>query len=137
MQPLDLFKGINDIYEGLIFEFITSDIYACNNNFLVSLFNQGFSFRNNVLKFTASRGAQRVGQLFEETLLAWDEPTRWTYRIDRCTAPLAHAQVESTELRESGAGGRIDYFVTWRSELVFDDPGVSMNSLSLAVAFQL
>jgi hypothetical protein len=47
------------------------------------------------------------GELFEETLLAWDEPTRWTYRIDRCTAPLASAQVESTELAEADAGGTI------------------------------
>ena len=38
---------------------------------------------------------------------------------------------------ESSIGDRIDYYVTWRAERVFDDPGVSMNSLSLAVAFQL
>ena len=38
---------------------------------------------------------------------------------------------------ESDIGDRIDYYVVWRSEHVFDDPGVTMNSLSLAVAFQL
>lgn len=51
------------------------------------------------------RAADVEGQLFEETILAWDEPERWAYRIDRCTAPLAHAQVESTELAEDAAGG--------------------------------
>jgi uncharacterized protein YndB with AHSA1/START domain len=51
------------------------------------------------------RTATVSGQLFEETILAWDEPTRWTYRIDRCTAPLASAQVESTELEETQDGG--------------------------------
>lgn len=53
------------------------------------------------------RTARVSGQLFEETLLAWDEPTRWTYRIDRCTAKLASAQVESTELSEARNGGTI------------------------------
>jgi uncharacterized protein YndB with AHSA1/START domain len=51
------------------------------------------------------RTANVEGQLFEETILAWDEPYRWTYRIDRCTAELASAQVESTELAAHGDGG--------------------------------
>ena len=35
-----------------------------------------------------------------------DQPDmRWTYRIDRTTAPLASAQVESTELEEAPGGG--------------------------------
>ena len=53
------------------------------------------------------RTADVNGELFEETMLAWDEPERWTYRIDRCTAPLARAQVESTEFAESGNGGTL------------------------------
>ena len=51
------------------------------------------------------RWADVDGQIFEETMLAWDDLERWTYRIDRTTAPLAHAQVESTELSESPDGG--------------------------------
>ena len=51
------------------------------------------------------------GELFEETILAWDEPRRWTYRIDRCTAPLAHAQVESTELAAAGDGTRVRWIL--------------------------
>ncbi|MHC4453060.1 MAG: SRPBCC family protein [Planctomycetota bacterium] len=53
------------------------------------------------------RTATVSGELFEETVLAWDEPTRWTYRIDRCTAPLASAQVESTEFAEVSNGGTL------------------------------
>lgn len=53
------------------------------------------------------RTARVSGELFEETLLAWEEPSRWTYRIDRSTAPLASAQVESTELEEAAAGGTL------------------------------
>jgi uncharacterized protein YndB with AHSA1/START domain len=53
------------------------------------------------------RTARVSGELFEETILAWDEPSRWTYRIDRSTAPLASAQVESTELEEAAEGGTL------------------------------
>ena len=53
------------------------------------------------------RTANVEGQRFEETILAWDEPARWTYRIDRCTVPLAHAQVESTELSVADDGGTL------------------------------
>jgi uncharacterized protein YndB with AHSA1/START domain len=52
-----------------------------------------------------ARTAEVSGELFEETLLAWDEPKRWSYRIDRCTAPLASAQVESTEFSDRPGGG--------------------------------
>ena len=43
----------------------------------------------------------------EETMLAWDEGRRWAYRIDRSTAPLAKAQLESTELEDCGAGTKV------------------------------
>jgi hypothetical protein len=51
------------------------------------------------------RRADVSGEVFEETILAWDEPIRWIYRIDRCTADLAHAQVEATMLEEQPRGG--------------------------------
>lgn len=51
------------------------------------------------------RTANVSGELFEETILAWDTGSRWTYRIDRCTAPLASAQLESTEFSDSEGGG--------------------------------
>jgi len=54
-------------------------------------------------------GTQRTasvnGVRFEETILAWDEPARWIYRIDRCTGELATAQVEATLLEETSDGG--------------------------------
>ncbi len=56
-------------------------------------------------------GTRRIadvgGWRMEETLLAWDEGRRWAYRIDRSTAPLAKAQLESTELVDHGAGTRV------------------------------
>jgi len=44
---------------------------------------------------------------FEETMLAWDEGRRWAYRIDRCTFPLAKAQLECTDLEDCGTGTRV------------------------------
>ena len=38
-------------------------------------------------------------------MLAWDDPTRWIYRIDRSTADLALAQVEATLFQERSTGG--------------------------------
>ncbi len=51
------------------------------------------------------RTADVSGEHFEETILAWDAEVRWTYRIDRCTARLATAQVESTEFFDRLGGG--------------------------------
>jgi uncharacterized protein YndB with AHSA1/START domain len=65
------------------------------------------------------RTADVSGELFEETVLAWDEPERWTYRIDRCTAPLASAQVESSEFAPNPDGGTT---VRW---ILASDPGES------------
>lgn len=53
------------------------------------------------------RVANVNGFLMEETMLAWDESWRWAYRIDRSTAPLAKAQLESTELYDEGVGTRV------------------------------
>jgi hypothetical protein len=53
------------------------------------------------------RTARVSGELFEETILVWDEPVRWAYRIDRTTAPLASAQVESTEFEATSADGTL------------------------------
>ena len=51
------------------------------------------------------RTAHVNGVHYEETILAWDEPTRWIYRIDRSTADLAMAQVEATLFDERSDGG--------------------------------
>ncbi len=53
------------------------------------------------------REASVTGGKFEETILAWDEGERLAYRIDRATVPIAHAQVESTELEDTPRGTRV------------------------------
>jgi hypothetical protein len=37
----------------------------------------------------------RMGtDVYRETMLAWDDPARWAYRVDESTGDLAHALVE-------------------------------------------
>ena len=39
---------------------------------------------------------------YRETMLAWDEPTRWAYRVDASTDPVAHALVEDWRIDDHG-----------------------------------
>lgn len=53
-------------------------------------------------------GAMRVvkvrGASFFETMLAWDQPSRWTFRVDRSTVPIAKALVEDWTFDEHPDG---------------------------------
>ena len=40
------------------------------------------------------REARMGPTVYRETMLAWDAPTRWVYRVDEMSVPLAHALVE-------------------------------------------
>lgn len=40
------------------------------------------------------REARMGPAVYRETILAWDEPDRWVYRVDEMTVPMAHALVE-------------------------------------------
>lgn len=40
------------------------------------------------------RHVHMAGTFYGETMLAWDAPSRWTYRVDETSIPLAHALVE-------------------------------------------
>jgi hypothetical protein len=37
-------------------------------------------------------------------MLAWDTPTRWVYRVDEMTVPLAHALVEEWAFEPAADG---------------------------------
>jgi len=60
-------------------------------------------------------GAKRVADMglakYEETILTWDEPHEWAYRIDRATLPIATAQVESTQLKPIPGGTRLRWIL--------------------------
>ena len=46
---------------------------------------------------------------YRETIVAWDEPRRWAWRVDATTLPLADALVEDWTLEPLGSTTR----VTW------------------------
>jgi carbon monoxide dehydrogenase subunit G len=56
-------------------------------------------------------GSRRIADMgsarYEETMLVWNEPSEWVYRIDRSTLPIANAQVESTLLEDAGHGTKV------------------------------
>lgn len=55
------------------------------------------------------REARMGPSVYRETILVWDAPTRWVYRVDEMTVPLAHALVEDWSIRAEGEGS----VVTW------------------------
>ncbi|HQQ64490.1 MAG TPA: SRPBCC family protein [Pseudomonadales bacterium] len=44
------------------------------------------------------------GVFYDETMLVWEEPCRWGYRINRTTSAMARAQLEITELDITSTG---------------------------------
>jgi len=53
------------------------------------------------------RRSSVAGVQYEETMLVWDRPRRWAYRVDRSTAPVARAQLEITDFASRGNGTRV------------------------------
>lgn len=47
--------------------------------------------------------------VFHETIMAWEEPSRWAYRVDTATVPMANALIEEWTIEERGTGSH----VTW------------------------
>ena len=56
-----------------------------------------------------SRCTKRVmgGIKFEETILAWEEGTRFAFRVDSTTAPTFHAWVEDYHFEPNGSDGTV------------------------------
>jgi hypothetical protein len=48
------------------------------------------------------RKVSMAGAVYRETILAWDPPSRWVYRVDETTVPLAHALVEDWTIIDRG-----------------------------------
>lgn len=60
------------------------------------------------------------GVYYDETLLVWEEPSRWGYRIDRATQAIASAQLEITEFESIAAGTRVRWILA--CDLLSDIP---------------
>jgi Polyketide cyclase / dehydrase and lipid transport len=50
------------------------------------------------------REARMGPSVYRETILVWDAPERWVYRVDEMTVPLAHALVEDWTVAPAGPG---------------------------------
>ena len=57
------------------------------------------------------RRSSVAGALHVETMLAWDDLTRWGYRVDRSTVRLSTAQIEITEFEDCDAGTRVRWTI--------------------------
>lgn len=53
------------------------------------------------------RHIRMAGVVYHETILAWDEPTRWAFRVDECGMPMGRALVEDWTFTESGSGSQV------------------------------
>jgi hypothetical protein len=48
------------------------------------------------------REVRMAGTGYRETILAWDEPARWAYRVDASSVPVGRALVEDWLLEDRG-----------------------------------
>ena len=58
---------------------------------------------------TLRRWVRQAGNVYRETMLAWDAPSRWAYRVDESSAPLAKALVEDWTIAPSGDGSLVSW----------------------------
>jgi hypothetical protein len=50
----------------------------------------------------SGREVRAAGVRYRETVMAWDEPSRWAYRVNECSAPTAWALLEGWEFEDGG-----------------------------------
>lgn len=48
------------------------------------------------------RWVRVAGMTYRETMLAWDEPSRWVFRLDHMPPPIAHAAIEEYTVESAG-----------------------------------
>jgi len=61
-------------------------------------------YLNSARTVGAVREARQGPAVYVETIIAWDAPTRWVYRVDETSVPLAKALVEEWLVAPDGAG---------------------------------
>lgn len=62
----------------------------------------------------------KVGpSVYRETIIAWDRPSRWVYRVDSTTIPLAKALVEEWTVEPASSGSRVRWTFAIDPRLLF------------------
>jgi polyketide cyclase/dehydrase/lipid transport protein len=67
----------------------------------------------------AMRFVKVRGTSYFETILAWDDPSRWTFRVDRATLPIAKALVEDWTFEEHANGTLARWTFTLEPSVLF------------------
>lgn len=65
---------------------------------------------------------------YRETIVAWDRPSRWAYRVDETTIPLARALVEEWTVEPANGSGVV---VRWTFAI---DPRAMFRAIGPAAA---
>jgi hypothetical protein len=72
---------------------------------------------------------------FRETVVEWDEPTRFTYRVDETSRPLASVLIERWDVEPVGDGSqaRVRWTMAMEPKLMFrvgnPAPGLTMRPI--------
>jgi hypothetical protein len=72
---------------------------------------------------------------FRETIVEWDEPTRFTYRVDEASRPIADVLVERWDVEPAGDGSRalVRWTMAMEPRLLFrilnPFPGLTMRPI--------
>jgi Polyketide cyclase / dehydrase and lipid transport len=56
-----------------------------------------------------ARAIKMGDDIYRETIIAWDEPVRWAYRVDETTAPIFGALAEDWRIRADGDGSIVEW----------------------------
>jgi hypothetical protein len=66
------------------------------------------------------RTARFIGVSFEETILAWDEGARWTFRVDRTQAPVFQSCIEDYHFDAEGSDATlVRWTLAYKPRLAF------------------
>jgi uncharacterized protein YndB with AHSA1/START domain len=77
------------------------------------------------------RRVRMTGLTFDETVLAWEAPGRFAFRVDRSTAPMASAMAEDYRITGHPSGSALEWvlaiepFPILRPALALLDPALS------------
>jgi hypothetical protein len=55
------------------------------------------------------RAIKMGDDVYRETIIAWDEPSRWAYRVDETTATMFAALAEDWRVRPAGDGSEVSW----------------------------
>jgi polyketide cyclase/dehydrase/lipid transport protein len=67
----------------------------------------------------STREVRQGPSVYRETIMAWDFPTRWVYRVDEMTVPLAHALVEEWAIRQTDDGSAVRWTLAIEPRALF------------------